>query len=164
MASRLNSALSGCRLFVVLLILLALGSGRASSQQTCTGISRRPQNAVVYILGAVKHPCIYVLEKRETFTLYQALALAGGLSETAEAGGAKVIRRHNDGSAVAEVPDLRKILRAGAQDIELGAGDILFIPDSRPPRPPQPRLPPGDPILHNYQLSGGALCPVGANS
>jgi len=146
-------------------VLLALGSSRASAQQTCTVVSRRPHDAVVYILGAVKDPCIYILEKRETITIYRALALAGGLSETAKASGAKVIRRHNNGNIVAEESvDLRKILRARMQDIELGANDILFIPYSRPPRPPQPRLPPGDLIPHNHQLSGGALCPLGANS
>jgi len=165
MTSRLNSALSGCRLFVPLSGLLVLSSGLAFAQQPCTGVSRRPQDAVVYILGAVKHPCMYVLEERETITIHQALALAGGLSETAKGSGAKVIRRHNDGNVVAEVPvDLRKIVRAGAQHIELGANDILFVPDSRPPRTPQPRLSPSDPVLHDYKLSRGALCPLGANS
>jgi hypothetical protein len=123
------------------------------------------QASVLYVVGAGKKPGGYSLRQGETVTVWQAIALVGGLSETAKASGAKVIRRHGDGSTFAEVPvDLRKILRAGGDDIELGATDILYVPDSRPPRTLQRRAPMGDPILYNYQLSGGALCPLGANS
>jgi protein involved in polysaccharide export with SLBB domain len=130
LTSRLNSAISGRRLVVFLLTLFALGSGLAFAQQTSTGISSGPPDAVVYILGAVKHPCMYVLEKRETITVYQALALAGGLSETARASAAKVVRR-SDGSMMETTVGLRKVLLSGAQDIELGADDILVVPDSK---------------------------------
>jgi polysaccharide export outer membrane protein len=86
---------------------------------------------VVYVTGAVKKPCGFVLEDRPTMTVLQAIAVAEGLTGTAAKKSARILRTNQDGSKT-EVPiNLGKILRGKAQDATLAANDILFVPDSR---------------------------------
>ncbi len=50
---------------------------------------------VVYVVGAVKKPGGYALRKGEKLTIQQAVAIAGGLTETASKGPAWIIRHEN---------------------------------------------------------------------
>lgn len=85
---------------------------------------------IVYVVGDVKKPGGFVLADRENLTVLQALALAEGLNGTASKRQARIIRRGANGSRT-EIPvDLTKILNGKAQDLELAANDVLFVPVS----------------------------------
>jgi protein involved in polysaccharide export with SLBB domain len=144
-ALRSNPLVSGKALRASGAALLALAPGLVFAQPSCTEIDHKPKGPVVYIVGAVKRPCMYFLEKRETITVAQALALAGGLSETASSSGAKVFHRPSEGPTVVVPVDLRKWPPDETQDIELGPGDVLLVPDSR--RPSQRASPHWDPPM-----------------
>lgn len=66
-------------------------------------------------------------------TLVQALQQAGGLQTTARRRQVLVIRRLGDGERVARAIDIRPVLSGEDPmvDVELAAGDIVFVPRSR---------------------------------
>jgi polysaccharide export outer membrane protein len=82
---------------------------------------------VVYVLGDVGHPAGFVMEGDEQMTVLQALASAGGTNKDAKIKAARIIRRSPQGIQELPVP-LKEILSAQKQDMELRAGDVLFIP------------------------------------
>ena len=86
---------------------------------------------VVYVTGrGVDKPGGFVLEDRDNVTVFQALAMAGGVTANAKKHDARIIRRQPDGSRI-EIPvDLEKVLKGRAPDLTLVANDILFVPDS----------------------------------
>jgi len=89
-----------------------------------------PPEPVVYVVGAVRSPGKYFVGQRQTIGLFQALALARGLTEPDRASAAKVIHWRSGGPPV-EVPvNLTK--SAPDETIEVGAGDVLLVPDSEP--------------------------------
>ena len=84
---------------------------------------------VVYVIGDVGKPSGFTMDKNETLTLLQALALAEGVKSTAAYGSAKLIRRNPDG--VQEIPvNLKHILAGKVPDLTLQAEDIVFVPTS----------------------------------
>jgi protein involved in polysaccharide export with SLBB domain len=89
----------------------------------------------------VKNPRGYSLGKGEKFTIQQAVALAGGLTETASKGSARIIR-HENGSSLQTPIDLNKALRGKSQGVELNCDDILFIPDKNRARRSSPYMDP----------------------
>jgi polysaccharide export outer membrane protein len=62
-------------------------------------------------------------------SVLQAIALAGGANSTAKLGGARIIRKGPSGLTETPVP-LKKLLQAKADDIQMQADDILFVPTS----------------------------------
>lgn len=82
---------------------------------------------VVYVLGDVGHPAGFVIENR--ITVLEALALAGGTTRDAKLRHARIIRKGPRGIEQVPVP-LKEILRAQREDMELLAGDVLYIPTS----------------------------------
>jgi polysaccharide export outer membrane protein len=86
---------------------------------------------IVYVTGrGVQRPGGFVLEDRDNVTVFQALAMAEGLSANAAKHDARIIRQKVDGSRL-EIPvDLDKVLKGKAPDPVLAANDILFVPDS----------------------------------
>jgi polysaccharide export outer membrane protein len=85
---------------------------------------------VVYVLGDVGHAAGLVLEGNEKMTVLQAIALAGGTGKDAGLNGSRVIRRSPQGVEQFSIP-LKDILKARKQDVELLAGDVLYIPTSK---------------------------------
>jgi polysaccharide export outer membrane protein len=84
---------------------------------------------IVYVVGAVKQSTGIVLENSGGITVLQAIATAGGASNTAALNGAKIIRKSPTGPV--EIPiQLKKILAAKSPDVKLEAEDILFVPTS----------------------------------
>jgi hypothetical protein len=149
--------------------LLALVPTLSLAQQPSSGSPHATpgtnQAPVIYIVGAVRNPGKYPLGQHQTVDLFQALALAGGLTETARASAARVIHWRSDGPPV-EIPvNLRK--SAPDETIELGSGDVLLIPDSKPRTNP---LSPWDPAAAagpahtQLRVPGGAPCLVVVNS
>jgi len=85
---------------------------------------------VIYVVGAVTHPAGFVMENYDKMTVLQAVAMAGGAEVTASLKGTKILRKTPSGG-VQEIPiPLNKILSAKAEDPQLQAEDVLFIPNS----------------------------------
>ena len=90
-----------------------------------------PRAELVYVIGAVARSGGFVLRANENISVLQALALAGGISGTAAARRAKILRSPSAGAQRAEeTVDLRKIMASRADDVALNPDDILFVPIS----------------------------------
>jgi protein involved in polysaccharide export with SLBB domain len=64
-------------------------------------------------------------------TALQAVALAQGLTSVASAHHAVIVRRNGDGNSREQMPvDLGKIMSGKADDVQLLANDILYVPVS----------------------------------
>lgn len=86
---------------------------------------------VVYVAGrGVQKPGGFVLQDRDSVTVFQALAMAEGLGPSAAKHDARIIREAPDGSRVIIPVDLDKLEKGQAPDPSLAANDILFVPDS----------------------------------
>jgi polysaccharide export outer membrane protein len=83
---------------------------------------------VIYVVGDVLKPSGFLMESGHVSVL-QAIALAGGANSTAKLGGARIIRKGPSGLTETPVP-LKKLLQAKADDIQMQADDILFVPTS----------------------------------
>ncbi len=79
-----------------------------------------------YVVGEVKKPGAYVVEKEAT-TVLEALTLAGGFTERAAASGAKILRKRADGAQETLQVDLAGE-GARANNTILVEGDTLVIP------------------------------------
>jgi polysaccharide export outer membrane protein len=83
---------------------------------------------IVYVVGDVGHPSGFLMD-RGGLTVMQAVALAGGTTQTSKLNGAKIIRKTDSG--MTETPiEIKKILEAKAPDVPMLADDILFVPSS----------------------------------
>jgi len=88
---------------------------------------------MVYVIGDVGRPGGYVLDGHSsTFTVLQAIALAGGVKGSAAYGSTRILRpMTGTGTPRAETQiDLKKIMANKSPDIPLHADDILFVPNS----------------------------------
>lgn len=84
---------------------------------------------VIYVVGNVVQPSGFMLDGTESFTVLKAIAMAHGTAQGAKLDGTKVIRKKDKGFVEIPVP-LSKIMSAKANDIELKADDIVFVPSS----------------------------------
>jgi polysaccharide biosynthesis/export protein len=83
---------------------------------------------VVYVVGEVNRPSGFLMDSGRVSVL-QAMALAGGTTSTAKLSGARIIRKGPSGLTEVPVP-LKQLLRAKADDMQMQAEDILFVPTS----------------------------------
>jgi polysaccharide export outer membrane protein len=84
---------------------------------------------IVYVVGDVHHPTGVIMDNGGTLTVLQAVAMAEGVNNTAALNKSKVIRKTSEGQK--EIPiELKKIMSAKTPDVNLVAGDIVFIPSS----------------------------------
>lgn len=84
---------------------------------------------IVYVLGNVEHPGGFLLDHRTTLSFMQALALAEGPSSSGSITKAVLIHSAQPDSPPIPV-NLKHILEARSPDIQLQAGDIIWIGDS----------------------------------
>jgi polysaccharide export outer membrane protein len=89
-----------------------------------------PTAEMVYVVGEVSRAGGFVLNEQKSISVLQALSLAGGLTQFASAGKARILRGP-EGSRREIAVDLKKVLGGKSNDVHLVAKDILFIPDSR---------------------------------
>src|SRR5229473_3033614 len=92
-----------------------------------------PKAEMVYVIGEVKRSGGFVLGEHQSMSVLQALSLAEGLSATADARHAKILRPSgNAGSSQREeiAVDVKGILTGRTGDVSLRGDDILFIPGS----------------------------------
>jgi len=91
-----------------------------------------PRAGMVYVMGAVEAPGGYsVRNEHERMTTLQAVALAHGLIRTAKLQNAVILRKEAATGKTEEIRvNLKRILDHKAEDVQLYANDILFVPDS----------------------------------
>jgi polysaccharide biosynthesis/export protein len=87
------------------------------------------RNEMIYISGEVAKPGAYELTDRDSMTVMQAVALAGGLSRDAQPSKARVLRPVMDTNRRAEIPiDLNRVFSGLSADFRLMANDALYVP------------------------------------
>jgi polysaccharide biosynthesis/export protein len=90
-----------------------------------------PPAGLVYVAGAVTQPGGYVLHSdSDNMTALKAVALARGLTGTAKADQAVILRKDATGSRQQIDVHLKQIMNRHAEDVRLLSDDILFVPDS----------------------------------
>ena len=91
-----------------------------------------PHAGIVYVLGAVNRPGGFVLSNDRTqLTTLKILALAGGQTRVAKLDHAVIIRKDNQGKQTETEVDLKKVIDRQAEDLQMRASDILYVPDSK---------------------------------
>ena len=80
----------------------------------------------ISVVGAVANPGAFPLEPG--MTVVQAISMAGGFSSLANRDGTVVTRRVGDETVRYRVP-VERVTRGQAEDIEVAAGDIIFVPE-----------------------------------
>jgi polysaccharide export outer membrane protein len=89
-----------------------------------------PRAGIVYVLGRVGRPGVYVLDGRQTLSVEKVMALAGGNEAAAALNRAHLVRTLESGRKEDIVINIKKILDSKAPDIAMRDGDILFVPVS----------------------------------
>ena len=90
-----------------------------------------PRAGIVYVVGEVHKPGGFLLKTNENISVLQALALAEGMTHTASAKHARIIRTDAKTESRSEIPiNLSRILAGRGADPFLQPKDILFIPNS----------------------------------
>ncbi|MEM7433549.1 MAG: polysaccharide biosynthesis/export family protein [Myxococcota bacterium] len=80
----------------------------------------------ISVVGAVAEPGAFALAPG--MTVVQAISMAGGFSSLADRDGTVVTRRV-DGQTVRYRVPVERVTRGQAADIEVAAGDIIFVPE-----------------------------------
>ena len=94
------------------------------SQDRVVVIRKVTTQQMIYVLGEVKQPGPYNIEKE--LTALEAFYLAGGFTDFANKGKAKVIREEADGTKTIIIINLNKIKNGDkSEDITLQPGDVL---------------------------------------
>jgi polysaccharide biosynthesis/export protein len=90
-----------------------------------------PKAEMVYVIGEVRRSGGFVLGEHQTMTVLQALSLAEGLNNTADARHAKILRLDRSADQRVEMAvDVKGILSGKGRDVPLQGDDILFVPGS----------------------------------
>ena len=91
---------------------------------------RVPEIGRVFVVGNVRRPGAYPLDRAEDTSVMKVLALAEGLAAYAGKE-AYIYRREGNASEPKELRiELRSILKRKAADQTLRAGDVLYVPDA----------------------------------
>lgn len=80
----------------------------------------------VSVVGAVANPGTFPLQPG--MTVVQAISMAGGFSSLADRDGTVVTRRRGKEIVRYRVP-VARVTKGQAEDIEVAAGDIIFVPE-----------------------------------
>jgi len=78
----------------------------------------------ISVMGEVRNPGSY--EMKNIFTLMQAIAAAGGFSETADRSKVKIIRSLSSGQKILEI-NTDKIINREIPDVEVYGGDTVVV-------------------------------------
>jgi polysaccharide biosynthesis/export protein len=87
------------------------------------------QAGIVYVLGDVTKPGGFLMDRRSTLSVVQAIALAEGTTASASITKAELIRTEN-GERSEITLNLKAMLKSQDPDIPVRANDIIFIPGS----------------------------------
>lgn len=94
-----------------------------------------------YALGELQKPGMFPMIGTLHLSLLQAIATAGGVTNTAQLSGLRVFRRQKDGSRLELTVDFGKLSKGQAPDMLVQADDIIYVPRS------------GSRVLYNNVLS-----------
>jgi polysaccharide export outer membrane protein len=91
-----------------------------------------PRAEMIYVVGAVRQSSGFVLEQRDSLSVLEALALAGGLAPKAAPQRAVILHPGEEESSrrVQVVVNLKNILAGRDPDLALGREDVLYVPYS----------------------------------
>ena len=90
-----------------------------------------PRALLVYVIGEVRKPGGFTLGEHSSISLLQLLGLAEGLTTTANPTRARVLRLVEGSKVRTETTvDLRKLTNGKISDLDLGANDILVVPNN----------------------------------
>jgi polysaccharide export outer membrane protein len=90
-----------------------------------------PKTGIVYVVGSVSKPGGYALDENESLSALQVLSLAEGLQLTAAASKAQILRTVAGAPTRSQIPvNLNRLMAGKGTDVQLRAGDILFVPGS----------------------------------
>jgi polysaccharide biosynthesis/export protein len=89
-----------------------------------------PRAGIIYIVGNVSKPGLYILEGRDELTVEEAMALAGGGGKAAAIKRTQLVRKLEDGRKEAITIPVNLIYKGKAPDVALKDGDILYVPTS----------------------------------
>lgn len=84
----------------------------------------------IYVFGAVKNPGTLQVKKSERINLLQAIAQAGGISDSGRYSGITIKRTLKDGKEENQTVDLRDIIRGKKPNLILQNGDVVFVKES----------------------------------
>lgn len=90
-----------------------------------------PKADLVYVVGSVNKPGGFILDEKPNITVLQAVSMAEGLTRTAAAKRAQILRQDANGVHTQIPVDLNKILAGKSPDVPLLGRDILFVPNSK---------------------------------
>jgi polysaccharide biosynthesis/export protein len=82
---------------------------------------------MVYVLGEVNKPGAFLMEDNTSISVLKATAMAGGTTRLASLKGSLILRKSPAGTTQTRIP-LDKIYHGKAQDLQLHAEDIVFVP------------------------------------
>ena len=89
-----------------------------------------PRAGIVYVLGDVIRSGGYVLDGRQTMSIEEAMALAGGGGKAAALKRVQLVRTLKDGRKEAITVSVKKIFEGKAPDLALKDGDVVYVPTS----------------------------------
>lgn len=89
-----------------------------------------PKAGIVYVVGDVKRPGGFVLNGRQSLTIEEAMALAGGTANAAALKRVQLVRTLQNGRKEAVTVSLKKIFKGKAPDVALKDGDVIYVPTS----------------------------------
>ena len=90
-----------------------------------------PRAEMVYVVGSVQRAGAFPLSERESVSVLQALAMAGGLAPAARQKDARILRSAVVDSGRIEIAvNLKDVIAGRSTDPTLGRDDILFIPEN----------------------------------
>ncbi len=91
-----------------------------------------PRAGIFYVVGAVSHPGGFILSNdADQMTALKALALSSGVTSTANADQAVIVRKDPATGISNQIPvNLKKLMQRKGPDAKMQANDILFVPDS----------------------------------
>jgi polysaccharide export outer membrane protein len=86
----------------------------------------------LYVVGDVARPGSIIVGGHEQVTVLQAISMAGGVSKTANAKDARILRPNPASLKRDEIPvDLKALLAGKTADITMQPEDILVVPDKK---------------------------------
>ncbi len=89
-----------------------------------------PRAGIVYVVGNVARAGGYVLDGRNTLTVEEVMALAGGSARAPALKRVQLVRSLPDGRKEAITIPVNLIYKGQAPDVALKDGDILYVPTS----------------------------------
>jgi polysaccharide export outer membrane protein len=85
---------------------------------------------IVYVIGDVARAGGYVLDGRNTLTVEEAMALAGGSARNAKLKAVQLVRTLPGGAKVMITLSMSQIYKGKSPDLAMQDGDILYVPTS----------------------------------